>query len=95
MAQENARTYGEFLHNRYMKYPDEPIRLTKMFDETGKFLGGEFPFREIYIEEFEKIWEAQKGYYLQILTDENKRKIRDVMFFQHPLKETEEGECLF
>ncbi len=95
MVQENARTYGEFLYNRYMKYPDKPIRLTKMFDETGKFLGGEFPFREVYVEEFEKIWEAQKGYYLQILTDENKRKIRDVMFFQRPLRETEEGECLF
>lgn len=95
MINENARTYGEFLYNRWNQNPQNPIRLTNMFDDAGKFNGGLFPFREVYIDEFEQIWEKQKQFYPQILTDENKAKIKTVMFFQRPLKEAEEGECLF
>ncbi len=95
MQKENAKTYGEFLYNRWKKNPQQPIRLTKMFDENGKYISGLFPFREVYMNEFEAIWTKQKEFYPHILCDEKKEKIKDVMFFQRPLKEAEEGECLF
>ncbi len=95
MQEEHARTYGEFLYQRRKNNPQKPIRLTNMFDENGKFLGGLFPFREIYQDEFDIIWEKQKEFYPEILTEENKQKIKDIIFFQRPLKEQEEGECRF
>ncbi len=95
MQAEHARTYGEFLYQRKRNNPQKAIRLTKMFDENGKFLGGLFPFREVYQDEFDIIWDKQKEYYPQILTEENKQKIKDIIFFQRSLKEQEEGECRF
>ena len=96
MQEENAVTYGEFLYNRWKNNPEKSIRLKNMFDEvSGKFLGGLFPFREIYQKEFEAIWENQKSYFPDILTDENKNKIKELIFFQRPLKEADEGSCQF
>ncbi len=93
IKEENARTYGEFLYNQNLK--NQTIRLKNTFDSAGKFLGGLFPFREIYQEEFKTIWEKQKSYYPTILTETNQQKIQDALFFQRPLKEAEEGECIF
>lgn len=45
-----------------------------------------FP-REAYIEEFDAIWKTQSQYYLQILTEDLKEKVRDeIIYFQRPLK---------
>ncbi len=95
MESEQARSYGEFLYHRMQVMPDAPIRLKSTFDNNGKYVGGLFPFREVFLNEFDLIWKKQKAYYPQILTDENKKKIKDIMFFQRPLKEAEEGECIF
>lgn len=86
----NCRTYGEYL---YKKYPN--VRLKDTFDETGKFVGGLFPFREIYKQEFDCIFEKQRVFYPSILTDDVVKSIQEVLFFQRPLKETEEGVCTF
>lgn len=51
-----------------------------------------------YIEEFEKIWEEQKIHYPEILTQDQKVRLRDeVIFFQRPLKSSAElvGYCTF
>ena len=93
MGEKGARTYGEYLFMRLLEHKE--IRLSKVFDENGKYKGGLFPFREIYEDEFAKIWQKQKEFYPEILNEENCRKIKDVMFFQRPLKEAEEGECQF
>lgn len=95
MQKNNARTYGEFLYMQRKNYPDRPIRLRKVFDDNGKFLGGLFPFREVYQNEFDMLWNKQKEYYPEILTESNRGKIKDIIFFQRPLKEQEEGECRF
>lgn len=95
MQEEGARTYGEFLYNRSRERPQTPIRLKNMFDDNGKYKGGLFPFREVYVDEFETIWNIQKKYYPDVLTEEAKEKIKNVMFFQRPLKQAEEGECRF
>lgn len=45
-----------------------------------------FP-REAYIEEFDIIWNKQKSFYSEILTDDNFKKIRDeIIYYQRPLK---------
>jgi len=77
MKDANARTYGEFLYERRKK--GEKIRIS-LFDNEGKFSGGLFPFREVYKEEFEKIWSAQKVFQPQILTNENKELIKNAIF---------------
>lgn len=101
MKEKGARTYGEFLY--LQKYENEQkkegkipsIRLKKCFDDNGKFIGGLFPFRKDYKEEFEQIWKKQAEFYPAVLTDENQEKIKFALFFQRPLKEAEEGECVF
>ena len=90
IALNNCRTYGEYL---YKNYPN--VRLKNTFDEMGKFVGGLFPFREIYKQEFDAIFEKQRLFYPEILTDSVITNIREILFFQRPLKETEEGVCTF
>lgn len=95
MQNKNARTYGEYLYKIHLENPKADLRLKNTFDETGKFKGGLFPFRETYKDEFHKIWDNQKEYYPDILTDKRKQIIEDILYFQRPLKEQEEGLCSF
>ena len=95
MEAKNARTYGEYLYKIHLNNPKDNLRLKNTFDETGKFKGGLFPFREVYQDEFNQIWEKQKEYYPNILTDERKTTINNILYFQRPLKEQEEGFCTF
>ena len=101
MKEKGARTYGEFLYLQKQENERKgagkipPIRLKNCFDDKGKFTGGLFPFRKNYKEEFEQIWKKQAEFYPSVLTEENKEKIKSLLFFQRPLKETEEGECVF
>ena len=90
-----ARTYGEFLYKKYLNNPKEDLRLKNTFDESGKFKGGLFPFREIYEQEFAAVWDKQQEFYPHILTAENKKIVEGLIFFQRPLKEQEEGNCQF
>lgn len=95
MQEKSARTYGEYLYLKHINNPKDNLRLKNMFDDTGKFQGGLFPFREVYQQEFDKIWEKQSSYYPAVLSEERRKTLRDIIFFQRPLKEAEEGECLF
>lgn len=53
--------------------------------------------RNMYIEEFDMIWDVQKGYYGKILTDKLKKRIKDLLFKQDKLQSQEEniGVCTF
>lgn len=93
MTEKKARTYGEYLSMQLEEH--KSVRLKNLFDDNGKYKGGLFPFREVYEQEFDKIWQKQKTFYSEILNDENYQKIKEIIFFQRPLKEVEEGECQF
>ena len=93
MVATSARTYGEYLY--FQMQNNQKIRLKDTFDSFGKFLGGLFPFREIYKEEFKTIFAKQKQYYPDILTDEVCKTLENIIYFQRPLKEAEEGWCTF
>ena len=95
MQEKGARTYGEYLYLKHLNNPKDNLRLKNMFDESGKFQGGLFPFREVYQQEFDTIWNKQASYYPTALSEKRRKTLRDIIFFQRPLKEAEEGECLF
>ena len=95
MSISHARTYGEYLYRILKENKKATVRLKNTFDEAGKFIGADFPFRDLYKEEFNQIFEKQKEYYHNILTDDVKKKLEDILFFQRPLKEAEEGFCIF
>ncbi|MFH1052036.1 MAG: type II CRISPR RNA-guided endonuclease Cas9 [bacterium] len=57
-----------------------------------------YTHRDMFINEFDIIWEIQKKYYPKILTDENKNILRDkIIFYQRPLKSQRDkvGKCPF
>ena len=81
MDAKGCRTMGEYFAGRN---PEE------------QRIRGKYTFRSMYEKEFDLLWEKQKGFYPNVLTDELCKKIRDeIIFFQRPLKPTDEliGEC--
>jgi len=85
----NCRTIGEYYYflieqNKNSHNPNEP----KLLHEND-FLRGEgaYTSRELFEKEFDAIWEKQKEYYQDILTDENKEIIKDeCIFYQRDLR---------
>lgn len=85
IVENNCRTVGEYFtllfkqtdaisdwHNK-----DNPIDRIR-----SRFVG-----REMYLAEFDMLWEAQKIFYPTILTDELRAKIRDeIIYYQRNLK---------
>src|SRR6185437_7841743 len=69
-------------------HPEQPIERIR-----GKHVD-----RKLYSNEFDIIWEKQRPYYKDILTDENKKRIKDdCIFYQRPLKSQKHlvGKCWF
>jgi CRISPR-associated endonuclease Csn1 len=77
----NCRTIGEYFAGLN---PDE------------QRIRGRYTFRSMYEKEFDLLCAKQSEYYPKILTEELRKKIRDeIIFFQRPLKPTDEliGNC--
>lgn len=55
------------------------------------------PDRDMYEEEFDFLWQAQKRYYADVLSDELKAQVHSVIFHQRPLKTQKflVGKCQF
>jgi len=69
----NKITVGEYFYNQLKENPHTRLK-NQVF------------YRQDYFDEFEKIWEKQKGFHSE-LTDELKKEIRDVIiFYQRRLK---------
>lgn len=72
--EKNFKTIGELQNNLICKSPNVQIR-NKVY------------LRKKYIEEFDQIWEKQKEYYPDILTEEKYKKIRnEIIYYQRRLK---------
>lgn len=57
---------------------------------------GQYTFRSMYEKEFDLLWAKQAEFYLEVLSEILRKKVRDeIIFFQRPLKPTDEliGEC--
>ncbi len=70
----NKETVGQYLYKQIKDNPHNRLK-NQVF------------YRQDYFDEFEKIWETQCNYYPNVLTEELKKEIRDiVIFYQRRLK---------
>ncbi|NPV00522.1 MAG: type II CRISPR RNA-guided endonuclease Cas9 [Brevinematales bacterium] len=51
-----------------------------------KRIRGRYTGRDMYLDEFETIFEKQRQFYPQLLNEDYKNKLKDALFFQRPLK---------
>jgi len=104
MAEAKAPTLGAFLAMRRAK--GEWVRVRSGATTPGdqqepdasrgnKTIYDFYPERRLLEEEFDAIWETQRPHYPEILTEERRRHLHRVMFFQRPLKPQTPGKCSF
>jgi CRISPR-associated endonuclease Csn1 len=99
LANENARTLGEFLARRHQRDRDgnrqtanpQAVRFRPRV-EGAKALYDFYPYRELIEEELETIWAAQSAHHSQ-LTDALLARIKRIVVEQRPLKAPPVGRC--
>lgn len=81
IQQAGKRTLGEYLASLT---PSDLLRLR-----------GRYTSRQMYCEEFERIWNAQKPYYPEILADAFHNELYKALFSQRPLDDQSDliGDC--
>ena len=91
LASQKDLTYGSFLYARHKD--KNPTRARPGAGDDGK-LYDVYPTRELYEDEFNKIWDAQARHH-STLTDTQKKRIHYVIFTQRPLKPQKRGYCAY
>ena len=83
IQESGARTLGEFLARRHEER--ETVRAREGL--------GLYPDRSMYVAEFVSIQEAQRRHHA--LAEEQWERLREIIFFQRPLKPVDPGWCQF
>lgn len=91
LAEQKNLTYGSFLYARHRcKKP------TRARPGTGEDkLYDVYPTRELYKDEFDKIWTAQAAHHSDLMTDAVRDRIDHVIFTQRPLRPQKVGMCAY
>ena len=85
-------TYGSFLYGLHKDKKSTRVRPTGTNkDDLYLF----YPIREMYEDEFEKIWHAQAKHHPALMMEKTRKRIRDVIFTQRPLKPQKRGHCTY
>lgn len=96
LAETNARTLGEYLWKRISGIAPGDQHLAKpiKFRYDKKSTEGEliFPTRDMVEHEFDLLWQKQSGFN-PIYTDEHGQRIKEIIFYQRPLKPVPKGKC--
>ncbi|WP_235955116.1 type II CRISPR RNA-guided endonuclease Cas9 [Sphingobium psychrophilum] len=99
-AEPGSWTYGKWMHMRRIgavdanKIPRVRTRLDTEKDEAGKERGYDFyPGRDLMEEEFDAIWGAQAPHHPDVLTNDAHDRLREIIFYQRPLKAPQIGMC--
>ena len=92
LAENKTLTYGSFLWKRHQE--GKPTRARPGAGDTGK-LYEVYPQRELYEDEFNKIWDAQASCYPELMGDSVRQRIHTAIFTQRPLKSQEPGKCVY
>lgn len=71
----------------------QPLARVRKFGEGTKWQYDYYPTRELVLSEFDLVWQAQKPYYPDVLTDAAYDRLRDTIEWQHPLKSPPVGKC--
>lgn len=82
ITESGAKTLGEFLYKRHVKG-----KMVRARPEAGFY-----PDRKLYEEEFDAIREMQEPH--QILRPNQWENLKDIIFWQRPLKPVDPGWCL-
>ncbi len=105
LKEEGVRTLGElfgkrraetFVENSKSKKGQrspQPLARVRKSDDGAQWQYKYYPTRELILDEFDQIWQAQKQYHAALLTDEARDAIRDTLEWQHPLKSPPVGKC--
>lgn len=82
MVDGNYRTLGEYL---------------KSLDTDEERQRSRYTLRAMYEQEFEMLWQKQKSFYRELLTDNAKEKLHQAIFFQRKLKSQKStvAHCIF
>lgn len=92
LAEQEDLTYGSFLYRRHRKRL--PTRARPGAGADGK-LYDVYPTRELYEDEFNKIWQAQSQHYPGLMTEEARKRVHQAIFRQRPLKPQRRGKCTY
>lgn len=78
-------TLGSRLYLHHRENPAHSLRFKTDPDKNVNF-GGKpgHPDRDMYVQEFRRIWEAQQKFHSGILTADLKKKVEETIFFQRP-----------
>jgi len=103
-SHENARTLGEYLYKKHraVRDGDAWLPLTPAKAETvrarpttvkGRNTYEFYPLRSMIEAEFDALWSAQSPHHAG-LTDAARDEIRDIIFYQRPLRPVDPGPCI-
>jgi CRISPR-associated endonuclease Csn1 len=85
----NCRTVGEYLGRQHAERA--PVRARRNSD--GQYVL--YLQRAMVAEEFDALWTAQQPNHPQLLTDNARDTLRDIMLYQRRLRPVEPGRCQF
>lgn len=85
------RTLGQYLHEQHQERL--PVRVRSQMVK-GKADYNFYPSRDMYLKEVEKILEVQSKHHPE-LTEKLCNEIKDIIFYQRPLKPVQVGKCRF
>lgn len=92
LDREKARTVGEWLARRHEQR--EPVR-ARLRGMGAKATYDLYVDRDMIAHEFDALWEKQRSFHPQALTDVAHDELRDILLYQRPLKPVRPGRCTF
>ncbi len=93
LKKAGVRTLGEYLFNLNKDIVEHHQRKPLRVKTTAEGYNL-YPDRKMYEDEFEILWKKQSEYH-QELNSELKERIKNIIFFQRPLKPQPKGKCRF
>ena len=105
LEESGARTLGErfgkprletLRHNQTAKKGErkpQPLARVRRSGNGTKWQYDYYPTRALILDEFDRIWEAQKSHHGALLTDKAHADLRDTIEWQHRLRPQPVGKC--
>lgn len=84
------RTVGEYLWARHKRRDAVRVRLA---GRSAKEEYAFYPQRDLLAEEFDKLWDKQAAFHPALLSEAAKAELKDIVFFQRPLRPVDPGRC--
>lgn len=105
LAADGARTLGELFGRPRLETVEQnkglakgerqpqPLARVRKSGTGAKWQYDYYPTRNLILDEFDQLWNAQKMHFPTLLTDAAYLRLRDTIEWQHPLKSPPVGRC--